>query len=173
MLRHRPPIIIDIEASGFGADGYPIEIGVAFGDGTKYCSLIAPTPGWTFWDAGAEKLHGVSRSVLEHYGKPAAEVATRLNELLGSRTAYTDGWVVDKPWLNRLYFAAGLECTYSLSSLEMILSEPQMEIWHATKDALLHELGERRHRASFDAYIVQETWERTCNATASRAVTAA
>ena len=172
MLRKRPPIVIDIEASGFGAESYPIEIGVAFGDGTKYCSLISPMPEWTFWDADAERLHGVSRSVLAQYGKPAREVAARLNELLGPRTAYTDGWVVDKPWLNRLYFEAGLECTYSLSSLEMILSEPQMEIWHATKNALLRELGDRRHRASFDAYVVQETWERTCNATASRAVTA-
>lgn len=165
MLRMRPPIIIDIEASGFGAESYPIEVGVALDGGRKFCTLIAPRPGWTHWDEGAEKVHGVSRSVLEQYGKPVAEVAARLNELLGPRTAYTDGWVVDKPWLNRLFFAAGVSCEFSLSSLEMILSERQMEIWHPTKDAVLLELGDRRHRASFDAYLIQETWERTWSAT--------
>src|SRR5262245_11537446 len=103
-LTKRPPIILDIEASGFGADSYPIEIGVAFADGTKYCSLIAPLPRWTWWDAAAEKLHGVSRAVLEQHGRPAGEVAARLNDLIGPRTAYSDGWVVDKTWLNRLFF---------------------------------------------------------------------
>jgi hypothetical protein len=39
----------------------------------------------------------------------------------------------------------------------MILSERQMECWHYTKGMLLAELAKRRHRASFDAWIVQET----------------
>ena len=50
----------------------------------------------------------------------------------------------------------------------MILSESQMEIWHATKDDLLRELGQHRHRASFDAYVVQETWQRTWSATSAQ-----
>lgn len=165
MLRKRPPIIIDIEASGFGAGSYPIEVGVALSDGTKYCSLITPRPSWTHWDEGAEKVHRVSRDVLHRHGRPITEVAARLNALLRLQTAYSDGWVVDKPWLDRLYFAAGMRCEFSYSALEMILSEPQMAIWHATKDGLLSELGDHRHRASFDAYVVQETWERTRNAT--------
>lgn len=172
MLRKRPPIIIDIEASGFGAASYPIEVGVALGDGKKYCSLITPRPAWTHWDESAEQVHRVSRDILHRHGRPVAEVARRLNELLRSQTAYSDGWVVDKPWLDRLYFEAGIRCEFSYSALEMILSEPQMAVWHATKDDLLRVLGDRRHRASFDAYVVQETWERTHDATAARQATA-
>ena len=168
MFRQRLPHIIDIEASGFGAASYPIEVGVAFSDGTKYCSLVTPRPDWTHWDEGAEKIHGVSRDILHRHGRPVSEVAGRLNERLRSQTAYSDGWVVDKTWLDRLFFAAGVEREFSCSPLELILSEPQMAIWHATKDDLLRELGDQRHRASFDAYVVQETWERTRNATAAQ-----
>jgi hypothetical protein len=166
--RRRRPIIVDIEASGFGTGSYPIEVGVVLNDGRKYCSLIAPAPGWTHWDEDAERVHCVSRDMLEAYGKPALEVARSLNELLPQRIAYSDGWVVDKTWLDQLYFAAGIPSAFSLSALEMILTESQMEIWHATKDELLRELGQHRHRASFDAYVVQETWQRTWSATSAR-----
>ena len=165
MIVKRPPIIIDVEASGFGPASYPIEVGVALSDGTKYCSLITPRPAWTHWDEGAEKVHRVTRDILHRHGRPVAEVAHRLNELLRAQTAYSDGWVVDKTWLDRLYYAAGMRCEFSCSALEMILSEAQMAIWHSTKDKLLGELSDQRHRASFDAYVVQQTWERTLNAT--------
>ena len=36
------PIIIDIEASGFGRGSYPIEVGLVLPDGTPHCFLIAP-----------------------------------------------------------------------------------------------------------------------------------
>jgi len=161
MASPAPPVIIDIEASGFGSQSYPIEVGVALRDGSKYCSLILPRSDWTWWDPGAEQLHRVPRDVLEAHGKPIVEVAAKLNQLLGEQTAYSDGWVVDKTWLDQLYYAAGMRREFSFSPLEMILSEPQMERWHETKDGLLAELGERRHRASFDAYLVQQTYQRT------------
>ena len=37
-----PPNIIDIEASGFAVQGYPIEIGIALASGGTYCTLIRP-----------------------------------------------------------------------------------------------------------------------------------
>ena len=40
--RRRVPNIIDVEASGFGPHSYPIEVGLALGDGSKFCSLILP-----------------------------------------------------------------------------------------------------------------------------------
>ena len=167
MRSTRPPAIIDIEASGFGVTSYPIEVGAVLADGSKYCSLILPAPGWTHWDEEAEQLHRITRDILKAHGKPIHEVVGRLNEMLRNQTAYSDGWVVDKTWLDRLYFAAGVPCEFSLSSLEMILTEPQMEVWHHTKDQVLCDLGERRHRASFDAQVVQETYERTRRASQS------
>ncbi len=43
----------------------------------------------------------------------------------------------------------------------MILSEPQMDVWHNTKDVVLRESGNRWHRASIDAHVIQQTFERT------------
>lgn len=41
------PLIIDIEASGFGPRINPIEVGVAFENDAKFYSLILPAPDWT------------------------------------------------------------------------------------------------------------------------------
>ena len=159
------PYIIDLEASGFGPYSYPIEVGLALESGSKFCSLITPAPDWTHWDLEAEKVHRVPRDILEAYGKPAAQVALSLNELLRNMTVYSDGWVVDHPWLIRLFSQAGVAQQFSMSSLEMILSERQMEVWHEVKQQVTNELALTRHRASFDALIIQETYLRTRQAT--------
>jgi hypothetical protein len=161
MPPRRPPIILDIEASGFGPVSYPIEIGVILDDGRKYCSLVQPRSDWTHWDPHAEAMHGISRDTLLAHGRPAIEVAGTLNELLRGRTAYTDGWVVDRPWLDRLYEAAAIHCEFTLSALEMILSEEQMLHWSAVKQRLLDDQRAQRHRASYDAAVIQQTFERT------------
>ncbi len=155
------PIIIDIEASGFGGSSYPIEVGLALEDDQKFCSLIFPAPEWTHWDEEAEKVHHIERSILEVYGKQPKEVATQLNELLAGKTVYTDGWVVDKPWITTLFYEAGINLKFDVSALEMILSEIQMEHWHKTKDQVIKDLDLSRHRASYDAWIIQETYKRT------------
>ena len=155
------PLIIDVEASGFGGASYPIEIGVALDDGHKYCSLIIPAPEWTHWDVEAERVHRIPRDILETYGKPGHAVAQTLNELLANRTVYTDGWVVDKPWLTTLFHATRTPMLFHVSPLEMILSESQMACWHSEKDAITASLNLCRHRASHDAWIIQETYRRT------------
>lgn len=87
----RRPIIIDLEASDFGPFSYPIEVGVALGNGEKYCTLVSPAPDWTHWDAQAERIHRIPRDILEEHGKPVARVAGELNDLLRDKTVYTDG----------------------------------------------------------------------------------
>jgi hypothetical protein len=155
------PLIIDIEASGFGGASYPIEIGLALDDGHKYCSLIQPAPDWTHWDPEAERIHCIPRDLLLTYGRPGHDVAETLNELLATRTVYTDGWVVDKPWLTKLFHAARLQMQFQVSPLELILSESQMACWHREKEALMASMDLSRHRASHDAWIIQETYRRT------------
>ena len=161
MRRLEKPIIIDVEASGFGSRSYPIEVGVALDDDTKYCSLILPAPDWEHWDSDAEKVHRIARDILETYGNPIQQVAENLNRLLEGKTLYTDGWVVDKPWLTTLFYNAHMEMNFYVSDLEMILSEQQMARWHETKEKVLAEVQKHRHRASFDAWIIQETYKRT------------
>jgi hypothetical protein len=69
--------------------------------------------------------------------------------------------VVDKPWLTTLFYAARTEMRFHVSPLEMILSEPQMERWRGEKDRVLASMDLSRHRASHDAWIIQETYMRT------------
>lgn len=155
------PHIIDVEASGFGSHSYPIEVGVALDNSRKFCSLILPEQDWTHWDEEAERTHNVSLEVLKAHGKPVEEVAEQLNEILQGTTVYTDGWVVDKPWLTTLFHAAGRPMQFNVSPLEMILSENQMAIWHDTKDQVMSNINLTRHRASNDAWIIQETYKLT------------
>lgn len=161
------PLIVDVEASGFGGASYPIEVGVALDDGHKYCALILPEPEWTHWDPEAEKIHRIPRDVLETYGRPVRTVAETLNELLATRTVYSDGWVVDKPWLTTLFEAARMPMRFHVSPLELILSESQMACWHQEKDTVLASMDLSRHRASHDAWIIQETYRRTRRAARS------
>lgn len=155
------PFIIDIEASGFGSTSYPIEVGVALNNGEKFCTLILPAPEWIHWDEEAEKVHRVSRDLLKRVGKPIQEVADWLNERLEGMTLYSDGWAFDKPWLITLFHAAGRQMKFTVSPLEAILSEQQMDIWYETKDKVTQEFDITRHRASNDAWIIQETFRQT------------
>ncbi len=152
------PCIIDIEASGFGSHSYPIEIGVVKADGSRYCSLIAPQADWVHWSDQAESVHGISRDCVVEKGKSARLVCQELNRFLGSVSAYSDAWVHDSPWLNRLFWAGGCYPEFHLSPIELITSEDQLMLWDETKRNLTHQLKIHRHRASADAFLIQQTW---------------
>ncbi|WP_210396268.1 hypothetical protein [Motiliproteus sediminis] len=161
-MRQPPhPYIIDIEASGFGPHSYPIEVGLALEPEERFSTLITPERYWAHWSEQAESVHGISRQTLLDHGHPVRQVAARINRRLKGCTVYSDGWVVDKPWLITLFAAAGMAPQFAISALEMILSEAQMEIWHRVKADITRELAVTRHRASHDALIVQQTYLRT------------
>lgn len=151
------PVIIDIEASGFGAGSYPIEVGYYMPGGQVYCSLIRPEPDWTHWDASAEQVHGVTREILAEHGKPARDVARHLNEAFAGLKVYTDAWGHDFVWLGRLYDAVDLVPTYQLKDLRELLSDCEQAGWHKTRAAVELRLQLRRHRASSDARALFET----------------
>lgn len=157
------PYIIDLEASGFGPDSYPIEVGLALDEGERYCRLIKPKPEWTHWSHEAEAHHKIPRENLLEFGASAEHVATELNKRLFNCTVYSDGWVVDQSWMIKLFYRAGLPMQFRISPLEMILNEQQMINWHQTKEKVLQELALERHRASNDALVVQLTYKRTLN----------
>ncbi len=155
------PYIVDVEASGLGPGSYPIEIGLALWEDKRYCSLIKPEARWQHWDPSAEKLHNISRHTIEANGKPVSVVANELNNLLKGKTVFSDGWVVDEPWIIQLFASANIEKLFSIYDLQTIMSEKQMDLWHETKLSVQCELGLPRHRASHDAQIIQETYKRT------------
>lgn len=155
------PVIIDVEASGFGKGSYPIEVGLVFADGRKFCRLIRPEENWTYWDPEAEAVHRISRDILETNGKRVGQVADELNLVLRGMTVYSDCWTVDKPWLDILFRAAETTPAFRVSAIEMILDESQMEQWkQAYSKNIEHNKGVR-HRASADAELIQMTWIET------------
>lgn len=155
------PAIIDIEASGFGRDSYPIEVGVILPDRQCFCHIIRPADHWTFWDKSAEAVHGIPRQLLLDKGRPPREVADKLNRLLQGKTVYTDAWSHDVSWIGKLYELTGLPQLFRLESLRSLISEQQVRFWHPTKEQVIAELHLARHRASTDAMILQETYRRT------------
>jgi hypothetical protein len=152
------PIIVDLEASGFGSDSYPIEVGVITDTGKKYCRLIQRQPEWQHWSQEAEDLHGISREILKEKGFGPAQICDELNQLLDGKTIYSDGWVVDYPWMITLFNAAKVSMGFRLSPLESILSESQMDVWHQTKTILISQSDTARHRASTDAELIQQVY---------------
>lgn len=155
------PIIIDIEASGFGNESYPIEIGFIMEDKQTWCALIQPKNDWQFWDKQAESIHHISRNILEQHGKPAKLIVAHLNKLLANKVVYSDGWAHDYVWLHQLYESVNQKPNFKLQDLRYILDEVQMAHWHDAKQDVIEEMHAVRHRASSDAKIIQQTWLKT------------
>ena len=151
------PVIIDIEASGFGRGSYPIEIGYHMPDGRLWCTLVHPEEDWTHWDPAAEAVHGIARDLLFKHGRSPAEICLALNSELRGQPVYCDAWAYDYVWLGRLYDAAELVPTFTLKDLRELLGECEQALWHATRAAVELRLQLRRHRASGDARTLFET----------------
>lgn len=165
------PAVLDIEASGFGAGSYPIEIGFVLPDGRAWCSLIRPEADWQHWDPQAAAVHHIQRDQLLTHGRSPRDVADTLNEQLRSLTVYTDAWGHDYPWLSRLYDAARLSPTFKLEPLLTLLNEHEADRWNEVKHRVADETGLLRHRASADARLLQQTWaavRKTCAVASSR-----
>ncbi len=116
------PAILDIEASGFVHDSYPLEIGIAMPDSSTRCFLIRPEPDWTHRDASSEKLHGLNRARLLAHGRPAAGIVGEPDRLLRGMTVYSDAWRHDLSWLDRLYDCVDRVPAFRLETLPAILS---------------------------------------------------
>lgn len=152
------PHIIDVEASGFGPESYPIEVGVIKSCGERYCTLIQPHERWSHWSKDAEELHGISRATLLKKGKAIRDVCFELNEFLGNDHVFTDAWSHDEAWLSRLYRRARIHPSFSVRAIEFILEEDQLLLWDHTKEIIAAKSSFPRHRASNDAYVIQQTF---------------
>jgi len=152
------PSILDFEASGFGSESYPIEVGVVADSGERYCALIQPKVGWNHWSKDAAQVHRIPRTRLVEYGKPVTEVCEDLNRLLSGTTVYCDAWSHDNVWMIKLFHAAAMPPAFRLSPIEAIASELQLSLWDDTKIRVQRNLGVLRHRASSDALIIQQTF---------------
>ncbi len=157
------PCVIDIEASGFGRNSYPIEVGYVLPDGRAFCMLIRPLDSWTHWDANAERLHGISRETLLAYGIPVSLVARRLNADLAGQTVYCDGWAHDYSWMSLLFDAADTAARFRLESINKRLRDTELGALDGERAGLRGELALDRHRAGSDARVLQTALARVAS----------
>ncbi|PCJ42377.1 MAG: hypothetical protein COA99_08275 [Moraxellaceae bacterium] len=159
------PIVLDLEASGFGRGSYPIEVGLAMDDAHAHliAHLIKPFDHWTHWQESAENIHGIPRDQLLLEGKDPSYVADELNSLLRGKTVYSDGWGVDRSWLALLFHETGIYQGFKMDSIFSLLSEDQLENWNDNKAKVLELTGMQLHRAGTDALIIQQTYLYTVN----------
>lgn len=154
---HLAPTVLDVEASGFGRNSYPIEIGFVLPNGHAYCTLIRPEASWTHWDAQAEATHHIPRALILERGVPALQVAHTINAQLAGQTVYSDGWANDFSWVGALFDAADMSPAFKLENLRALLDEQEADLWHTVKAQISSERGVQRHRASADARLLQLT----------------
>lgn len=112
--------MIDFEASCLPEYGqsFPIEVAVARTDGDSRAWLIRPADAWKYWDWSeeAEKLHGISRDMLEQEGLPLEQVVAEMSEFVHDCNVYADA-DLDQYWLEVLCHAAGSEVPFPVHYL--------------------------------------------------------
>ncbi len=154
---------LDVEASGIHPESYPIEVGLVLNNGKSWCSLIKPDDSWTHWDREAEAIHGISREQLLCHGKTPTEVAQELNQLIKNTTIYSDCWVLDQPWLTKLFEKAKIRQTFNLQDMMYTLGEDDYDKLYKTKQEVIADTKIERHRASNDARILQMAYKKIRN----------
>lgn len=154
------PIIIDVEASGFGRGSYPIEIGLALEHGDTMQLLVRPEPDWVHWEAEAAALHGIDRDHLLEAGTDVREVARILNDRLAGETVYSNAWGHDVTWIALLFDAADTLQAFRIEALETLVGEDMREAWLAAREKTLASMAGQPHRADVDALNLQTTYLR-------------
>jgi hypothetical protein len=160
---------MDVEASGFGPDSYPIEIAWSDESGEIQRNLINPKtiPHWTSWSTESEKIHGLERQRLERNGWNPEFVADRLIEDLQGKIVYTDAPEFDQQWVEQLFRAVNkpmpFHCEHIDELLLSTLRKPQDAIWEVVLrieklKANLAEVRTGKHAAGYDVGYLLQLW---------------
>ena len=139
---------MDLEASGLGAESYPIEVAwrcPATGRSDNFFINPDSVPQWRYWDEFAEELHGLDRERLVVEGISAEAACDRLNESLGGETLISDALEFDSFWIQRLFKAIGKKPTFRIAGLDELLSSEQLIQYRFIARSQF-----RRHRAMQD-----------------------
>lgn len=147
--------VIDFQTCGSSPSSYPIEIAVVLFNGTIYHSLIKPPSNWHYWSMKSEKIHGISREMLENCGKSFNDVCVDLNEVCGGHTIFCDRWEHDSMCLKKLYAAADLSPSFKLSPIGHLLDEADLNTWHKDKSKWAAKEGMDLNRAMSNAYLIK------------------
>jgi len=141
-------VYVDLEASGLGAESYPIEVAWKCPEtGRSDNFFINPdsVSGWRYWDEFAEELHGIDREQLVREGLSVEDACERLNTALDGVTLISDAPEFDSFWVRRLFAASGMRCHFKMAGLDAVLSAEQLIQYRFIARSQF-----RRHRAMQD-----------------------
>ena len=139
---------MDLEASGLGAESYPIEVAwkcPATGRSDNFFINPDSVSHWRYWDEFAEELHGLDRERLVADGISAGEACDRLNHTLDGETLISDALEFDSYWIKRLFQATGKQPAFNIAGLDGLLTAEQLIQYRFIARSQF-----RRHRAMQD-----------------------
>lgn len=163
------PCFLDIEATGFGPESYPIEVAWSLPSGEIQRYLISPetVPGWKEWSPDAERVHGIDRDRLLRNGWPPDYVADRLETDLAGHTVLSDAPDYDSTWLARLFAAVGRPMRFTFEHIDEVLirtlRRTDEAIWQTMVriDALKRDVAAvsaGKHSAGYDVGYLLALW---------------
>lgn len=166
------PIFIDIEASSWATDSYPIEIawGGTINNIVSYLINPSSIEAWIDWDSSAENAHGISRGLLLSEGISPYEMCDMLEHGLAERTVYTDAPDFDGMWLFNLFEGCKREpISIDIRSFDDLmirsLSKSNDDRLSSLKEILHCKLTAKnqnqQHRAAWDVEYLIRSWEMT------------
>ena len=128
-------VFIDFEASGLGANSWPIEVGLSWieSDGVKtWSSLIRPAPDWSMdaWDPVSAEVHGIPLDDLAN-APNGRDVTEQAAKLLSGKTVCSDAPAYDENWAKRLFLESPYIVSFRIfdiySAFQYVLSEAGMD----------------------------------------------
>ena len=155
---------MDVEASSFSMDSYPIQIAWGTPSGDIECHLINPSyiDNWKDWSQQAQSVHRLTIDVLVKDGRHPREVAERMNHCLEGNEVWSDAPPLDTFWLGALFEAVKLAPKFQLYNAAKLFERlvidcavPERALGDAYRIAAERTQG-RRHSADGDVeYLVQ------------------
>jgi len=153
-------IILDFESSGLMRGSFPVEVAWAGEDLQVQSHLICPTEIWLadnrLWDPAAERMHGLSLSLLKQKGEPVTQVAGAMLDGLESASIYSNNPLYDQDWLHCLLSAAGCDQPIKVLDFNRLLAEITDIEGINLAYHIANEMSPATHRATAD---VLNLWE--------------
>jgi hypothetical protein len=119
------------------------------------------------WDPAAEKMTGISRSMLLQTGYPANQVAIWLNHDLADLTVYSDARIFDTRWIDQVFHVAEIKRRFKIVQVERVKTRWDIDkkvfmAYCKSQFSTLHG-DDKPHRAEADAvswaYAFASCWD--------------
>ncbi len=123
-MSKRFPVFIDIDASTFDDNGFPIAIAWSLPDGQLKSVLVIPDDEWDPWENADPHID------LQHLfdqGITGADIVRELNEDLDGQTVFIDGLDEDERLLEKLFDTYQQSMGFELAPMSELFREQDLE----------------------------------------------